>query len=90
MRVQLLRDPLERMPVAEHLHRPIRPDHQQAGRLFASREEGQPVKGGDIAPVQVFQHTAPAVAPWSLPLSLRPTPATSAPWLPRPSYPAEP
>ena len=53
---QFLDEAAQGMRPQRHLHRPIRPQHQQPRRAPALRHIGQGLHGGAITPLQVFEH----------------------------------
>ena len=52
---QLLDHAAQGMPLEQHLHRPIRPHHQQPRRLGPLRQVGEGLDRRVVAPLQVFQ-----------------------------------
>ena len=53
--IQLLDHPTQGMRLEQHLHRPIRPQHQQPRRLGPLRQVGEGLDRRGITPLQVFQ-----------------------------------
>ena len=53
---QLLEHPAQRVRPHHHVHRPIRPQEQEPGRVPPLRQIGEHVHRGHITPVQVFEH----------------------------------
>ena len=47
---------MQRVRLEHHVHRAIRPQHQQLRRLAPLRQDGQEVHRRPITPLQVFQH----------------------------------
>ena len=80
---QLLLDRLQGMPMHDHLHRPIRAQHQQPRRLAPPRQIRQQVQRGLITPVQVFEHQHQRAARPSAPRRLRPLPQHALPRRPQ-------
>jgi hypothetical protein len=48
---QFLLDPFQGVSAHNHIHRPIRSDYQQSGRLASLRNGGEPVQRGSVAPL---------------------------------------
>jgi hypothetical protein len=56
---QLLDHAAQRMPLEQHLDRPIRPQHQQPCRCGPLRQVGEALDRRAVTPLQVFQHQQP-------------------------------
>ena len=53
---QLLEHPAQRVRPHHHVHRAIRPQHEEPGWVAPLRQVGEQVHRGHITPVQVFEH----------------------------------